>query len=70
MEILDASDNVVRTYKDLKAQRGLSRFSWDLNHEPPEKIKNAVISLSYTGGPKAVPGLYKVRFTAVEEVSS
>jgi photosystem II stability/assembly factor-like uncharacterized protein len=64
MEILDEKDNVIRTLKELKPKKGLNRFSWELTHEPPDKIKEAVISLSYTGGPAAVPGKYKVRLSA------
>jgi photosystem II stability/assembly factor-like uncharacterized protein len=66
LEILDAEDTVIRTLKELKPDKGLNHFSWDLTHEPPEKIKEAVISLSYIGGPTAVPGKYKVRFKADE----
>lgn len=61
IEILDSKDNVIRSLKELKPEKGLNRFTWDLTHEPPDKIKEAVISLSYTGGPRAVPGDYKVR---------
>lgn len=67
MEILNAEDEVIRTYKELKADKGLNVFSWDLAHEAPEKIENSIISLSSTRGPKAVPGMYKVRLTAGEE---
>ncbi len=61
IEILDSKDNVIRSLKEFKPEKGLNRFTWDLTHEPPDKIKEAVISLSYTGGPRAVPGDYKVR---------
>jgi photosystem II stability/assembly factor-like uncharacterized protein len=64
LEILDAQDNVIRTLKELKSKKGLNNFTWDLRLEPPERIKEAVISLSYIEGPVAVPGKYKVRFTA------
>lgn len=64
LEILDAKDNVIRTLKELKPEKGLNHFTWDLTHEPPDKIKEAVISLSYIEGPMAVPGKYKVRFKA------
>lgn len=67
LEILGAEDNVIRTYDKLKAEEGLNRFTWDLAHKPPEKIQNAVISLSYTGGPRAVPGKYSVRLKIEEE---
>jgi photosystem II stability/assembly factor-like uncharacterized protein len=67
LEILDPEDNVIRTYDKLKAEEGLNRFSWDLAHKPPEKIARAIISLSYTGGPRAVPGKYAVRLTVGEE---
>jgi hypothetical protein len=64
LEILDAQDNVVHTLKEIKPKKGLNHFSWDLTHEPPEKIKEAVISLSYIAGSMAVPGKYMVRLKA------
>ncbi|MFA9455001.1 MAG: hypothetical protein ACERK6_13935, partial [Candidatus Aminicenantaceae bacterium] len=67
LEILDAEDKVIRAYDKLKAEEGLNRFSWDLTHEPPEKIQGAIISLSNTRGPRAVPGKYAVRLTVGEE---
>lgn len=67
MEILDAQDHVIHEDKKIKAEEGANRWAWDLTHKPPDKIKEAVISLSYTGGPKAVPGKYKVRLTIGEQ---
>ena len=67
LEILDAEGAVIRTYDKLKAEEGLNRFTWDLAHKPPDKIQNAVLSLSYTGGPRAVPGTYAVRLKVGEE---
>ncbi|MFC2158834.1 WD40/YVTN/BNR-like repeat-containing protein [Acidobacteriota bacterium] len=52
MEILDSSDSIIRTYKDLKLENGLNNLSWDLTHEAPEKIRSAIISLSNTRGPR------------------
>ena len=66
MEILDAQDNVIWEDKKLKVEKGANRWAWNLTHKPPGKINEAVISLSYTGGPKAVPGKYKVRLTVGE----
>ncbi len=59
-----SGDSVIRTYDKLKPEKGLNHFTWDLTHEPPDKIEKAVLSLSYTGGPRAVPGTYAVRITA------
>lgn len=66
MEILDAQDNVIQEDKKLKAEKGANHWTWNLTHRPPEKIEEAIISLAYTGGPKAVPGKYKVRLTVGE----
>ncbi|MFW6123607.1 MAG: glycosyl hydrolase [Acidobacteriota bacterium] len=68
IEILDQDDHTIRTFEKIKSDKGLNQFTWDLTHEAPEKIKEAVISLSYAGGPEAVPGDYKVRLTCGEEV--
>jgi photosystem II stability/assembly factor-like uncharacterized protein len=67
LEILDAQGNTLRSFPKLKHAEGLNRFSWDLTLEAPKKIPSSVISLSYTGGPRAVPGDYAVRLTAGEE---
>jgi photosystem II stability/assembly factor-like uncharacterized protein len=63
IEILDTEDRVVKTFDKIEPNKGLNQFTWDLTYEAPKKIKDAIISLSYTGGPKAVPGTYKIRLT-------
>jgi len=68
IEIMDQDDNVVRSFDKIKSGKGLNRFTWDLTYKAPEKIEDAVISLSYTGGPKAVPGSYKVKLTYGENI--
>lgn len=68
IEILDTEDKVVKTFDKIEPNKGLNLFTWDLTYEAPEKIKDAIISLSYTGGPKAVPGTYKVRLTNEEKI--
>ncbi len=70
IEILDQGENVVRTFDKIKTEKGLNQLTWDLTYQAPEKIKDAVISLSYTGGPKAVPGTYKVRLTRGKEIKT
>ncbi len=70
IEILDQDEKLIREFDKIKSDKGLNQFTWDLTHEEPEKIKEAVISLSYTGGPEAVPGDYKVRLTCGEEVET
>ncbi|HZX10364.1 MAG TPA: hypothetical protein VFG01_05390, partial [Acidobacteriota bacterium] len=68
IEILDQDDHLIQAFDKRKSEKGLNQFTWDLTHKEPEKIKEAVISLSYTGGPEAVPGTYKVRMTCGEEI--
>ena len=68
IEILDQDDRTIRTFDKIKFKKGLNQFTWNLTHKAPDKIEEAVISLSYTGGPDAVPGDYKVRLTCGEEV--
>ncbi|MBD3414926.1 MAG: glycosyl hydrolase [Candidatus Aminicenantes bacterium] len=67
IEVLDQDNHVIRTFDKIKTEKGMNQFTWNLTHKAPEKIKEAVISLSYTGGPKAVPGTYKVRLTCGQE---
>ncbi|MFO7981605.1 MAG: glycosyl hydrolase [Candidatus Aminicenantes bacterium] len=68
IEILDQEDHLIQAFDKRKSEKGLNQFTWNLTHKEPEKIKEAVISLSYTGGPEAVPGDYKVRLTCGEDV--
>ncbi|MEQ9442242.1 MAG: glycosyl hydrolase [Cyclobacteriaceae bacterium] len=70
LTILDDAGEAIRTFtsteeKDqLSAEAGLQRFVWDMKHEGPELIDGAVMSLSYTDGPMAVPGTYQARLNA------
>jgi len=66
-EILDKEDKVIYTFDKIKADKGLNNLTWNLAYKAPEKIKEAVISLSYYRGPKAVPGTYTVRLTNGED---
>lgn len=63
LEILDSSGKPIRRFKKLTASKGINRFNWNLTHDAPERIKKAVVSLSYLGGAKAIPGTYQVRLT-------
>ena len=74
LEFLDAGQQVVRTFSTkpdeekkegtLTLKAGLNRFVWDLNHPAPDLVEGAVMSLAYTGGPKAMTGPYHARLTA------
>ena len=74
LEIVDQNDRVVRTYStkpDKEAQEvewtvktGMNRIMWDMNYPAPNLVDDAVMSLAYTGGPKAATGLYMARLTA------
>ncbi len=73
LEIIDRDQQVVRTFSTqpdkekkegtLAAQAGMNRFVWDLNYHAPNLVEGAVMSLAYTGGPKAATGMYTVRLT-------
>lgn len=52
-----------REKKQIPAEAGMNRFSWNLTYPAPKLVKGAVMSLSYTGGPTAPPGTYQVRLT-------
>lgn len=68
LEILDENKQRVELFKlnandDLTAQKGMNRFVWDMRYPAPKVVDDAVMSLSYTGGPKAPTGSYTVRIT-------
>jgi hypothetical protein len=77
LEILDADDEVVRTYTadptaeaeadadgpTLPVEAGLNRFVWPMTYPGPEVVDDAVMSLSDTGDMPAPPGTYRVRLT-------
>ncbi|MDF9798108.1 photosystem II stability/assembly factor-like uncharacterized protein [Catalinimonas alkaloidigena] len=69
LEILNSEGELIRTYHSnddshaLSAQAGAHHFVWNLTYPKPELIDEAVMSLSYTGGPKAAPGKYTVRLS-------
>ena len=70
LTILDEAGREVRTFSsakeddELSAEAGLQSFVWDLKYPEPNLIESAVMSLSYTGGLTAVPGMYTIKLTA------
>ncbi|MEM8965003.1 MAG: glycosyl hydrolase [Bacteroidota bacterium] len=70
LTILDEAGKEVRTFSSAKeddeisAEAGLQSFVWDLKYPEPDLIESAVMSLSYTGGLTAVPGMYTIKLTA------
>jgi len=65
IEILDQNQEQVKIFDqdDLSAQEGLNRLLWDMRYPAPEVVDDAIMSLSYIGGPKAPTGKYSVRLT-------
>lgn len=69
LEILTSEGEIIRSYNSkedsdaLAAEAGTHRFVWDLTYPKPDLIDEAVMSLSYTNGPKAAPGAYVVRLS-------
>jgi len=47
----------------LPVAAGMNRFTWNLQHEGPELVGNAIIYIGYRGGPVAVPSAYATRLT-------
>ena len=45
------------------AEEGMNRFVWDLKYPGPDIVKGSVMSLGYTGGAYAAPGMYQVRLS-------
>ncbi|MFP4341954.1 MAG: glycosyl hydrolase [Cyclobacteriaceae bacterium] len=74
LEILDHKGKVVRNFNSvehsaqLKSSKGSHRFVWNLTYPEPDLIEGAIMSLSYTGGPKATPGDYTIRLHSGEKV--
>ncbi len=73
LEILDDQGELVQSYSSaeeddkLSKKAGAHTFVWDMTYPKPELIDGAIMSLSYTGGPKAAPGEYLVRMTNAQE---
>lgn len=73
LEIINAKDEVVRTYTQraknkldkIKIREGANTLSWDLRHDGPTLVKNLVTMVirNPSPGPHAVPGKYKARVT-------
>jgi len=63
IEILDSRGEKVYSVKK-EGNAGLNKAEWDLTYPEPEVVDDAVMSLSYTGGPSAPTGLYTVRLTS------
>lgn len=67
IEILEENGALVETISE-KGETGVHQVNWDLSYPEPKVVEDAVMSLSYTGGPSAPPGTYIVRLTAGETV--
>lgn len=70
LSIVDNEGQEVRSFSnanekdELSTEAGLQKFVWDMKYPKPDLIDGAVMSLSYTGGPSAVPGTYQVKLIA------
>ncbi|MEZ4944420.1 MAG: glycosyl hydrolase [Cyclobacteriaceae bacterium] len=62
--IHDANNNEVNRYEKIMGKSGINRFSWDLTYPKAKLVPGAFIYLSYSGGPKVIPGEYKVSLKA------
>ncbi len=81
LEILDAGDQVVRSYtsdeeeakkgafEKLLKEPGMNRVAWNLTYKGPDKPEG-IITFGYGGGVKAPPGTYRVRLTAGGETQT
>lgn len=76
LEIIDSSGELVRRVnsrehaEELPGSRGAHRFVWNLNYPEPQLLDGAIMSLSYTGGPKAPPGDYTLRLKLADSEMS
>jgi hypothetical protein len=81
LEILDSSDQVVRSYtsdeekakerklEKLSQEAGTHRVAWNLTYPGPDIIPG-IITFGYGGGVKAPPGTYRVRLTVGDNVQT
>ncbi|MGD1894136.1 MAG: hypothetical protein ACFB15_26510 [Cyclobacteriaceae bacterium] len=73
LTISDNKNQVIQTFSSteeddgLSAEAGLQQFVWDLKYPEPDLIDGAVMSMSYTGGPMVVPGVYQVTLSVKGE---
>ena len=51
--------------ESFKAEEGLNRIIWDLKDQSPHLVDDAIMSLSYTGGPFLPPGTYRATLEVV-----
>ena len=57
-----------RSEKKLAAKKGLNRFVWDLRYPGAESFPGMVLWNGRVAGPRAVPGLYRARFTVGDQM--
>jgi photosystem II stability/assembly factor-like uncharacterized protein len=81
LEIVDADDDVIRSYDvhvkgsgksggdgdRITAETGMNRFAWNMRREDPVKVPGAVAWPPAPPGPRVAPGTYTVRLRAGEE---
>lgn len=68
--ITDMDDNPVNEYKEIAGKKGLNRWEWNLTYPKAELVPGTFIYLSYSGGPRVVPGDYKVTLASGQTTSS
>jgi len=72
LEILDASDEVIKTFSStakkrgekLEVKKGFNRFTWNMRYPDAEDFEGMIVWSGGMQGPKAAPGQYKARLTA------
>ncbi|MFC2157528.1 hypothetical protein ACFLT9_06790 [Acidobacteriota bacterium] len=65
LEILDSSNNIIRTISGIPGEAGINRMAWDLSLEGPRPRNDEKIESDFffrgPVGPPALPGTYTVR---------
>ncbi|SDG64625.1 WD40/YVTN/BNR-like repeat-containing protein [Psychroflexus sediminis] len=80
LEFMDANEQLIRAYdtqpdknkkevalEDIK--KGGNRFVWDMRYQPASDFEGMILWWASMQGPKAMPGIYKVKITVDGESS-
>jgi photosystem II stability/assembly factor-like uncharacterized protein len=71
IDIYNKDKNLIRRIKDLPAEKGMNRVSWDLRETPPRQRYETKPEEDFFSsgplGPQVQPGIYTVRFVKGEQ---
>lgn len=79
IQFLEQDGNTISTYSNfpdkkkdegtLSIEEGMNKFNWNTRYRDAERFDGMILWWASTSGPRAIPGTYKAKLTAGDQVS-